>query len=339
MHRGEVPRPPTGALLMVRLGEQRGVNPAVCLRGSGLELDRLVDPRQMVRASQELVVVRNLLRALDDEPGLGLEAGSMFRLTSYGIWGFALLSSPTLRSVIDVGLQFLELTFAFCDITGRTVDDEIQLVLGPAGLPADSARFLVERDAAGVQMIQHDLFAAPVPLKRISFAFPAPADDVVEKYRRCFGVEPEFGAAETLCAFDTAVLDLPLPQANEVTQAMALAQLRDLLSERRARTGLAGEVRDILLGRLSEPPTATEVAARLHMSERTLRERLAKEDTSFRALLDEVRERLAEELLLKGNLPVAMVSERLGYVEVSSFSQAFRRWKGMGPRAWRASMA
>ncbi|MBV9487111.1 MAG: helix-turn-helix domain-containing protein, partial [Frankiaceae bacterium] len=37
-----------------------------------------------------------------------------------------------------------------------------------------------------------------------------------------------------------------------------------------------------------------------------------------------------------GGLTVAQTAERLGYVELSSFSQAFRRWKGMGPRDYRA---
>ncbi|MBO0854361.1 MAG: AraC family transcriptional regulator [Nocardia sp.] len=338
MHRGDVPRPPTGALLTVRLGEQRGVDPAVCLRGSGLDLDGLVDPQRMVRASQELVVIRNLIRALGAEPGLGLEAGSMFRLSSYGIWGFALLSSPTLRSAIDVALQFLDLTFAFCDIEGRTVGQELQLAVAGTRLPTDSERFLVERDIAGVQTIQRDLFVEPLPLARVALTFPTPAEHSLDRYRRMFGVQPQFGARENLIAFPVELLDRPLPQANEVTRAMALGQLRDLLTDRLARTGLAGQVRDILLSRLGDPPSASMVAAQLHVSERTLRERLAEEGTSFRALHDEIRERVAEELLVKGNLPVAEVSERLGYIEVSSFSQAFRRWKGMGPRAWRNSI-
>lgn len=327
--------------MTVRLGEQCGVEPRVCLRGSGLDLEQLVDPKRMVRASQELVVIRNLLRAIGTEPGLGLglEAGSMFRLSSYGIWGFALLSSPTLRSAVDVALQFLDLTFAFCDIEGRIVGDDLQLVVRGARLPAESERFLVERDLAGVRTIQRDLFLEPLPVARVALTFPAPADDCLDRYRGVFGVVPEFGAEESLIAFPVELLDRPLPQANEVTQAMALDQLRDLLAHRLTRTGLAGEVRDILLGRLGDPPSAAMVAALFHVSDRTLRERLAGEGTSFRALLDEVRERVAEELLVKGNLPVAEVSARLGYVEVSSFSQAIRRWKGMGPRAWRASVS
>jgi AraC-like DNA-binding protein len=84
------------------------------------------------------------------------------------------------------------------------------------------------------------------------------------------------------------------------------------------------------------PPRLRQLAATLNVSDRTLRRRLADEGVSFRGLLDEIREQLAEELLVTGGLPVAEVAERLGYLEVSSFSQAFRRWKGVGPRAYRA---
>ncbi len=71
------------------------------------------------------------------------------------------------------------------------------------------------------------------------------------------------------------------------------------------------------------------------MSDRTLLRRLADEGVSFRGLLDEIREQLAEELLVTGGLSVAEVTGRLGYLEVSSFSQAFQRWKGVGSRAYR----
>lgn len=90
------------------------------------------------------------------------------------------------------------------------------------------------------------------------------------------------------------------------------------------------------MARPGAPPSLDQVAAALHMSDRTLRRRLAEEGVSFRGLLDEIREQIAEELLVTGGLSVAEVAERLGYVEVSSLSQAFRRWKGVGPRAYRA---
>lgn len=335
----DAPRSPTGALFAARLGEEKGVDFDECLRGTGLSQRMLSDPHTEVSASQELAVIGNVVKALGNPPGLGIEAGSRLRLSSFGIWGFALISSPTVRSAIDVGLQFIDLTVAFSDIRARRVGDEMRLVVTCREIAPELQRFVVEREVAAIQTIQRDLFDSPLGIDRVSLAFPEPPADRLPVYDELFGVRPEFDAPESAWAINADLLDAPLPQANELTTAMALAQCRELLELRKARSGVSGQVRDILLGNLSDPPDAARVAAELHMSDRTLRHRLAEEGTSFRALLDEVRERLAEELLLTNGLTVAETAERLGYLEVSSFSHAFRRWKGMGPRAYRRHTA
>lgn len=329
----DIPRMPTSVLLMTQLGVERGVPEDVALRGTRIRAEQLLNPDLEVSAKQELRVIANLLDALGDPAGLGLEAGTRYHLTAYGIYGFALISSPTLRSAIEVGLRYLDLTFEFSRMRAREQDGQMQLVIDAPDVPVRLRRFLVERDAAAVHTIQRELFAAAIPLHRVSFAFPAP--DSVDRYAEILGVIPDFDAEETVLGFEPTLLDVPLPQANPHTAALAQAQCRDLLVRQQVRTGLAGEVRDLILASPSRPPDADQVAARLYLSPRTLRHRLAAEGTSFRALLEEVREHLAEELLL-GGLTVSEVSERLGYVELSSFSQAFRRWKGVGPREYRA---
>ncbi len=237
-----------------------------------------------------------------------------------------------LRSAVDLGLRFVDLTVSLGRIRGREEADEMQLVLDAPDVPLTVRRFLVERDAAAIQTLQSELFATPIPVHRISFAFPRPAGGNA-RAAEIFGVAPTFDAAENIIAFDPELLDAPLPQASEHTAALAAEQCRDLLARRQARTGLAGQVRDTLVARLADPPGADQVAARLNISGRTLRHRLAAEGTSFRALFDEAWEHMAEELLVNAGLTVAETAQRLGYVEVSSFSQAFRRWKGVGPRA------
>ncbi|GAB90071.1 AraC family transcriptional regulator [Gordonia rhizosphera] len=331
----DLPRAPTSALMMTQVGAEHGVPVEVCLRGTRLRPDDLDDPQREISAQQELAVVVNLLGALGNPPGLGLDAGVHYHLTTYGIWGFALISSPTLRSALDLGLRFVDLTFSLGRIRGREEADEMQLVLDAPDVPLTVRRFLIERDAAAIQTLQSELFATPIPVHRISFAFPPPAGGN-GRAAEIFGVVPTFDAAENIIAFDPELLDAPLPQASEHTATVAADQCRDLLARRQARTGLAGQVRDTLVARLADPPGADQVAARLNISGRTLRHRLAAEGTSFRALLDEAREHMAEELLVNAGLTVAETAQRLGYVEVSSFSQAFRRWKGVGPRAYRA---
>ncbi|MGB5621878.1 MAG: helix-turn-helix transcriptional regulator, partial [Gammaproteobacteria bacterium] len=82
--------------------------------------------------------------------------------------------------------------------------------------------------------------------------------------------------------------------------------------------------------------TQTEVADRLHLSERSLRRRLAAESTSYRKLLNQVRETLARAYLLDTGLRVEEIAERLGYSDAANFSHAFRRWTGTSPGRFRS---
>ena len=90
-----------------------------------VSIDQLGDKSVETTAEQELTVIGNLLDAVDDADGLGLQAGARYHLTTYGIWGFTLISSPTLRSAIDVGLHYLDLTFTFTRIDMHDSDGEM----------------------------------------------------------------------------------------------------------------------------------------------------------------------------------------------------------------------
>ncbi|MFH8282635.1 AraC family transcriptional regulator [Streptomyces antibioticus] len=330
------PRPPVSLLLMTQIAADHGVPAEACLAGTGVTPEALLDPGTEVTPRHDLAVARNLIELVPSgHPGL--EMGSRFRLAEQGIYGFALLSSPTLRQAVDVGLRFLDLAFAMGTVEARTDrDGDLILSLDAPALPPTVRRFYVERDAASIMTIQRVIAPNLEAITRVEFAFPAPPEgDSV--FRDVFGLEPLFDAEETVLVIDRAVVDAPLPGANPHTAAQTIEQCRRLLDSRRARTGVAGRVRDELVAGIADPPSLDTVAAFLHMSGRTLRKRLTAEGTSYRILLDEVREHLAEELLLAGGLPVEAIAHRLGYVEVSSFSQAFRRWKGVGPREFRST--
>ena len=323
-------RSAASALLLVRLGEERGVPVERTLAGTGLSLPDLLRPGAELEAADELAVTANLVAA-DPDPALGLEAGTRYHLTTYGIWGFALASSPTVRSALELGLRFADLSFTFCRFTVQELPGELLLQLDPAEVPASVRDFIVTRDLSALRTIAVELTGGAVRLTRVALPTQPPSD--LSRHREVLGVEPEFGGTVALAALDPAVLDLALPQADELAAATTEAQCRALLERRRGLTGTAGAVRDRLVARPASMPGVGAVAGALGLSERTLRRRLAEEGTSFRALVDEVREALAEELLGTG-LGVEQVARRLGYAETASFTHAFTRWKGTSPRAW-----
>jgi AraC-like DNA-binding protein len=324
------PRSAASALLLTRLGQERGVPADVVLAGTGLDLAALRVPGTEVSGRQELALLRNLQAAVPD-PDLPLEAGARYHLTTYGIWGFALASSPTLRDALAVGSRFVDLSFTFCAFSVDEDERELSLCLDDDAVPDDVRAFVVARDLAGLRTITGEV-APGLPLERLTVRLPVPSSTA--RWEQVFGVPPQFDAGRNTAVLSSAALDLPLPQADELTAAMTERQCRELVDRRRARSGVAGLVRDQLVRSPADMPDADAVAAALAVSERTLRRRLADEGTSFRALVEEVREALAEELLATGSLSVEQVARRLGYAETASFTHAFTRWKGVSPRAW-----
>ncbi|WP_212761564.1 AraC family transcriptional regulator [Nocardia uniformis] len=318
---------------MTQLAQERGLSASACLVGTGLLPEAVVDPTVEFTARQELAVVRNLLARCGGEPGLGIEAGSRYHVSRYGPWGLALLSSRTLREAVEVALRHIELAFVFGRLTFEESNGEARLVFDDHEVPTDVRTFLTERVLTGIQMLGKELFAGGIPMRRVAFRHARPVD--AARHREMFGVEPDFGAPANQLAFDSAFLDIALPHANEWARSTCEQLCRDLLARRHARAGVAGAVRDLLVRNPSAIPDQAAVAAELFMSPRTLSRRLNEEGTSFRALLDEVRQTLSEELLDRTDMTTEQVAARLGYAEAASFIRAFRRWKGCPPQEYR----
>jgi hypothetical protein len=236
-------RSAASALLLARLGAEHGVDPATTLAGTGLDLDALRMPGAEVTGRQELTLLRNL-QAACPLPELALEAGRRYHLTTYGIWGFALASSPTVRDALAVGSTFVDLSFTFCRLAVEQDEQDLRLCLDDDDVPEDVRAFVVARDLAGLRTLAGEL-APGLALQRLTVRLPPPRD--TGPWAETFGVTPEFDASRNVAVLAAAVLDLALPQADELTAAMTERQCRELVERRRSRVGVAGAVRDELV--------------------------------------------------------------------------------------------
>ena len=77
------------------------------------------------------------------------------------------------------------------------------------------------------------------------------------------------------------------------------------------------------------------VADSLSLNPKKLQRLLAQEGTTFSALLNSVRERLAVELLAETDIGVAQIAGLLDYAATAPFSLAVYRWHGVSPVALR----
>jgi AraC-like DNA-binding protein len=325
----DFPRGTASIELMTRFAAERGLPAGKLLAATTLTPDLLADPAAGVDARQELAVVR-ALAGLDGSDAAALELGRRYRVTTFGIFGFACISSPTLRDAMLFALRYFDLSFAFCIPHVVLGADRLTLELDDSRVPADVARFLVLRDLTAIFAVMRDLLPE-IALEELTFRHETATP---EEYRAAFGVLPRFGADACRATLDPALLSRPLPQANDQTVALCAAQCETLVARRRQRSGIAQLVRERLVRLGGVDAGMDEIAGQLTLSTRTLRRRLTEAGTSYRALVDEVRQTLAEELLDTGVLSVEDVAYRLGYAEASSFIHAFKRWTGMTPAAF-----
>ena len=121
----------------------------------------------------------------------------------------------------------------------------------------------------------------------------APAD--LREYVRTF--EPanvRFNAPVLGFAFDRQVLDLPLPKADPNLQGVLVPLADQILSALPAVRSVTASVRSLIRLQLTDGgPDVASVASQLGMSLRTLARRLEAEGTTFRDLVDDVRQQLA----------------------------------------------
>ena len=71
------------------------------------------------------------------------------------------------------------------------------------------------------------------------------------------------------------------------------------------------------------------------MTERTLFRCLREENTTFKELLDNLREGLAYEYLGRHDLSLHRIADLLGFSSSSTFSRAFVQWAGKRSSDWR----
>lgn len=326
----DLPRSPTAARNLVDTAVAHGVSAESCLRDTGLTVANLEDPDAVVQADQELAIIRNLIAQTGNLPGLGIEAGLRYQLSSAGILGFACLSSSTVREALSIVQRYAVLGSLFHTVSVEYHDDDAVLLLSDQGTPTDVRQFVLERDVAAIANVAPLLFGGALPTEGVSLEIKLPR----ESSRLLAGLADimpvQFGADRTAVVITRSVLDEPLAAADPHTARMCVQQCEDLLNQRRRRHGAAGTCRSRLLRDPGKIPSMSEIAGELHITPRALHRRLARDGTSYRALVEEVRDTIAGELL-SGGLTVEQVAKRLGYSETASFTHAYTRWRGVPP--------
>ncbi|MCG8909282.1 MULTISPECIES: AraC family transcriptional regulator [Pseudomonas] len=243
---------------------------------------------------------------------------------------YLFLSSATFGEGLRHALRYVRLLSDTLNARLEVEGEKAVLLLGHT---AGTNRHFPEMLAGAVVRLFHALTEGDFKPHEVQLMHEegAPA----ARYREVYGCPAVLGAERYALVFDAQVLEKPsrhaAPELLRMHESLARRQLAEV-----ERLDLVRKVRE-LIGVLLVDGGATleQVAARLDMPARRLRERLAMAGVRFNDLVTDYRCRLAKELLLKTDERIEVIVERTGFSEPSTFYRAFKRWVGETPVEFR----
>ncbi len=309
-----------------------GTDRRVLLDGSGVCCADLDTPDKLISHAQELRVFANALASTRD-PALGLSLGLRMHVSAYGMLGYTMLASRTLRDALTMALGQSALLGTYFKLSLEEDRDEARLVAVGYRYAPELTVFNSELCLTSLLTVLQDLLGTSIRPLRVCLSYRPPLHAAT--YEQILGCPVEFGASRNALCFDAALLDRTLPLADPVTCHYGLQQCLKLDAQLNSRHDVLDQIRQHLAGNLRDACDLDSVARQLHRSERTLRRHLRQLNTSFQRLLDEVRYDKARQLLVQTDLPIYLIAEQLGYSETASFRHAFQRWSGQSPSLYR----
>lgn len=309
-----------------------GVGADALFDGTGIAPGAMADPQARISHVQKIALFGNVLR-LSPEPAIGLLAGQRQRISDFGVFGYAVLTSATMADAIAFGIEHVRLVGPVLEKSFR-VEGEVAIFeghdvmdLGPL-LPLATEFWFSSIHALISRAIER-----PHRSRRLLLPYPAPA--YARRYEDVLLCPVEFDAGVMQWEFDAALLPLPLPNANPITADVCAGFCARMLEDIGREHALVKAIREACLNRMDDLPRAEQMAGQLNLSTRTLHRRLVEAGTSYQAIIDGIRERLAVEFLERTDLSVDEIAERSGFSDVSNFRKAFKKWTGQTPAYFR----
>jgi AraC-like DNA-binding protein len=315
--------------------EGYGLDPDPVFREAGVNPSMMFDPGARIATDLQ----QNLLSIAAERSGdalFGLKSAEYFRPAHLGALGFAWLASSSLRTAFQRLSRYARVIQEKLRIELRE-EDGLYWVAIDARIPAVNEKIREDGQLAAALAFCRTIAGKNLNPAQARFQQSEPAE--TGYYFELFRCPLEFGCERTELAFRLADVDKRLTGSNTelaklnehvVVKYLAHCEKQDIVNQVKAA---------IIDGLANGAVTEKSVAAEMYTTPRNLHRKLQKEDTSFKQLLTEVRQDLAQQYIQDRSKTLTEISYLLGFSEVSSFSRAFKGWTGMPPSAAREDVA
>lgn len=324
---------PVYARLLCAELRRRGFREDEIVAGTRLEWAALHGDNRFLSLEQFRRLLLHAM-ALTRCPWLGFEVGRNSQLAQHGALGQAVAASASVADALALCQRYMPLRQR---MAGLRVDagERLAMVAEEYFLPPEAREFLLGYLAGTLLRLLEAVTGQPLH-DDIALEWPFPAPPWAAEYQR-LAARNSFGHDRLRGTLSAELLHRPSLSADPEALRVAVRECERQLRQQEQGGSLTQRVQRRLAEAQGDYPSLEQMAAQEHVSARTLIRRLQEEGSGYQQLLDTVREELACWLLLRTDLPVEAVAERVGYGDTSNFSRTFRRWTGQTPRDFRAA--
>ena len=322
-------------LAIMRVIQSYGQDPLPLLDKTGIKFELLDQHGSRVSVAKTNHLWKLAVQETGD-PLIGLRMPEYNTSTTLYALDVAVMASATPREILETLSDFSLVASTSLKLEVVENDDQLSFVFRPL--------YSVSPCFESMDAFLAVIFVAAERLedyiggffKSMSLRRSCPLEK--EVYEKQFGVPISYNCPMDAIELDSSLMDVALPTANPDIKKFfksVLSKYKEKLSCSELELKVRSAIKN-LLGK--ELLSKKHVADVLNISSRQLGRQLADEGLSYRLILDDVRQKMAVDLIKNSSMPISEIGLQVGFVEPSNFSRAFRRWTGFTPAEYRDSV-
>lgn len=312
----------------------KGLDTKALLRQARIPEKPLKDPKARIHVDLVAKLYSDISRALNDE-FMGFTEFPCKHGT-FALMAEWVSTAETLEELLQKGIRFYNQITDELQMTLEYEGDHVYLTTVFRRPELDFEHFYIEYWHVIWHRFASWYIGKPIKLLATYINY-TPLD--AEEFRVLYRCPTYLKSKVNRLVFHRHYLSQPLVKSQRELQVFLRRAPIDLLTIPGEDTSLTAHIHQLLQPKpntVLKLPKSHEVAARLNISEQTLRRRLSAEGTSYQQIKDNLRSDLAAKLLSNRNLNIAEIARLLDFSEPRAFTRAFKQWSGQTPRAFRS---
>lgn len=268
---------------------------------------------------------------------LGIKLGEQANIAALGVVGQLIQASKTTKEGLENACKYFNLLSTVLKLDYKTSSQQVSLIF-----ETDQTSFSQSPEACWQLLMTSMIFAykevyflSLQQQKPIELHLIYSARDEIE-LERLFACPIQWNRSQNLLVFDREILDKKIVHADyELLIHLEKLACQRLTQQMEQLEQFSDTVKSLVYA-LLDPyfPSLETIARQLNLSERSVQRKLKKENTSYSALITDIKKSIAIDCLAK-NISIKETSYLLGYSEPSAFVHAFKNWFGKPPLAYK----